>query len=54
MFEAYFYWQIDCCKDGLYFGTKCNDKTYAFLEYFYWRWFANDLAVKNDERMLAD
>ena len=54
MFEAWFYWQVDCCKDGWDFGLRCNEETYAFLEYFYWNWTGNEFAIQNGNAILAN
>ena len=42
MFEEWFYWQVDACKDGWDFGLRCNEETYAFLEHFYWTWLSEN------------
>jgi len=54
MFEAWFYDQVDCCKDGWDFGLRCNDATDVFLNYFYLHWTGNERAVQEGERILIN
>ena len=53
MFENWFYWQVDACKDGWDFGLRCNESTYAIMAYFYHNWTGNEKTVQNGERIFV-